>query len=127
LAEDLTVDFPERDWKHLRALHLVAFDRYCSRILEESAAVIADSAASPHERYLRLYRLLRERDATMATAFDDLRRSTATRRLASIVALDLLTRDELNNFTTQTRDTAIGLSELLGPPKRKRVRGRPSR
>lgn len=119
--------FPERDWKHLRELHLVALDRYCARILEESAAIIADSATSPHERYLRLYRLFGERDATMATAFDDLRRSTATRRLASIVALDLLTRDELNGFTPQTRDTAIGLSELLRPAKRKHVRARPSR
>jgi hypothetical protein len=120
------VDFPDRDWKHLRTLHLVALARYCTRILEESGAVIADSTAAPHERYLRLYRLLRERDATMATAFDDLRRSTATRRLASMVALDLLTPDELRGFTPQTRDSAIGLSQLLAPPKRKRVRGRPS-
>ncbi len=113
------MDFPERDWKHLRALHPVALDRYCTRILQESGAVIADSPASPHERYLRLYRLLRERNSTMATAFDDLRRSNATRHLASLVALDLLTPDELNDFTPQTRDSAIGLSELLAPPKRK--------
>jgi len=85
------MDFPERDWKHLRALHRVALDRYCARILKECVAVVSDSTSSPQEQYLRLYRLLRERDASVATAFDDLRRSTATRRLASMVALDLLT------------------------------------
>lgn len=120
------MDFSERDWKHLRALHPVALDRYCRRTLAESAEVIADSATSSHERYRRLYRLLQERDVAMAAAFDDVRRSTATRRLAAIVALDLLTHDELNGFTPQTHDTAIGLSELLRPPKKKRVRARSS-
>lgn len=116
--------FPERDWKHLRALHPLALDRYCTRILDESIAIIADSAAAPHERYLRLYRLFQERDATLAMAFDDLRRSTAIRRLTSIVALDLLTRDELNGFTAQTRDAALELSALHGTPGRKGVRSK---
>jgi hypothetical protein len=119
----MALDFPEVDWKHLRALHPVALDRYCARIVEESAAIVADSAVSPHERYLRLYRLIRERDSSISTAFDDLRRSTAVRRLASMIELDLLSSDELNGFTPQTRDTAIGLSELLQSPKSKRVRG----
>ena len=110
------MDFPERDWKRLRALQPVALDRYCTRVLEESAAIIGHSE-SPHERYLRLYRLLQERDATMAAAFDDLRRSTATRRLASLVGLDLLTEDELSEFSPSVRDTASGLSKLFAPTK----------
>ena len=84
--------------------------------------MIADSAASPHERYLRLYRLIEERDSVIGTAFDDLRRSTALQHLISIVALHLVTPDELNEFTQQTRDTVIEVSELVGSPKSKRVR-----
>ncbi len=103
-------DFPERDWRHLRALHRLALDRYCARILEESAAIIADSGVSAHERYLRLYRLIQERDRTIANAFNDMRRSTATQRLASIIALQVLTSQELNKFTPQIRDTATVLS-----------------
>lgn len=118
----LSMAFPERDWKHLRTLSRVALDRYCARTLEESVAVIGDSTSSPHKRYLRLYELLQERNYRLAAAFDDLRRSAATKQLASMVALDLLTSDELNGFTLQTRDAAIGLSEL----QKKRVRIRRS-
>lgn len=116
----MTIDFPERDWKHLRTLDRVALNRYCARILEECVAVIDDSAASPHERYLRLYRLLQKRDDSLATAFDDLRRSTATLHLASMVSLGLLTENELEGFTPQTRDRVISVSELIGTLKKRK-------
>jgi hypothetical protein len=116
------MNFAETDWKRLRALHDVALNRYCAQIIEECAAIIADSAASPHERYLRLYRVIAERDSIIRTVFDDLRRSTALQPLISIVALHLVTPDELTEFTQQTRDTVMEATELARSPKPKRVR-----
>ena len=45
---------------------------------------------SAHDRYLRLVRLVRERDDGIAAAFDDLRRSTAIQRLAGMINLEVI-------------------------------------
>jgi hypothetical protein len=107
--------FSERDWKYLRGLSSVALQRYCTRVLDESAGIIQDSTVSPHERYLRLYRILQERDATMATAFDDLRRSNAIHRLSAMVGLGLLRDAELAGFGPDVQETARGVSDMFVP------------
>jgi hypothetical protein len=53
------MDFPERDWKHLRAVHSVAIARYCERVLAEAIAIIEDDAMSAHARYLDLASAMR--------------------------------------------------------------------
>ena len=115
--------FSERDWKHLRAVHATALQRYCSRVLDESDAIIRDTKDSPHERYLRLFDLLLDRNADMATAFDDLRRSTAIQRLAAMVRLRLLTDEELAGFQPDVQETVRVLGDLLAP-RRKTARRR---
>ena len=114
---------PEKDWRVLRSVSLTALDRYCARVLEEFAAVMKDTGNSPHDRYLRLFRLLNERNESMASAFDDLRRSTATRRLAAMIDLGVVTDVELNQFSPETRDSATALVEIFwGGRTRRRVR-----
>lgn len=76
---------PERDSRALRSVHRAGLNRYCARVLEECAAATQDTASSPHDGYLRLIRLVTDRNAKMAAAFDDLRRSTAIQRLASMI------------------------------------------
>src|SRR3569832_462905 len=107
------MDFPERDWKYLRSIEGSVLARYCERVLKESSAIIADADAAPHDRYLRLFRLLDERDRTMARAFNDMRRSTALRHLASWVELQLVREDELSRFSPATQESATGLAEIL--------------
>jgi hypothetical protein len=97
---------PESDWKHLRAVSALALERYSGRVLEEASVIIGDVHASHHQRYLRLYRLLQERDATVAAAFDDLRRSTAIQHLAALIRLRLLTGEELAGFSRDTVTSA---------------------
>jgi hypothetical protein len=105
------VTFPETDWRLLRSAHRAALDRYCTRVLEECAAVIR-ADMSPHDRYLSLFRLLKERDQALAYAFDDLRRSTAIQRLAAMIALEVITDEELDRFSAPTRDSAMVLADL---------------
>jgi hypothetical protein len=114
------MDLPERDWKHLRSVHKAALDRYCAQVLQESSAVVQDGAGSPHDGYLRLYRLLQERDAALAVAFNDLRRTTAIPRLASMLQLEVVTDEELSAFTPETQSSARFLSERSRRRRKKR-------
>ena len=103
---------PESDWQLFRSVHATALDRYCKRVLEECAATIREPDMSAHERYLRLFRLLRARDQSIAAAFNDLRRSTAVQRLAAMILLELVTGEELDRFSEATRDTATELADI---------------
>jgi hypothetical protein len=118
--------FSERDWKHLRTVHGIALERFCTRVLDEAVAVAQDGGLSAHERYLRLYQLLHERDAGMATAFDDLRRSTGLQRLGAMVGLDVLTREELAGFAPDVQDAARELSRIRAPRRQATRRDRSS-
>jgi hypothetical protein len=84
-------------------------------VLDECAAVIQDGDSSAHDRYLRLFRLIRERDDRIAAAFDDLRRSTAIPRLAAMINLRVITHEELAQFSQATRESATGLADILLP------------
>jgi hypothetical protein len=81
-------------------------------VLEECAETIRAADTSPHEQYLRLYRLLKDRDKDIAIAFDDLRRSTAIQRLASMILLGVVTDEELSQFSEATRASATALADI---------------
>jgi hypothetical protein len=78
-------------------------------------AITQDGDRSAHERYLRLFRLLRERDAALARAFDDPRRSTGLRRRSVMVGLGVLTGEELAGIAPDVRDAARALGQPLAP------------
>jgi len=96
-------DFKESDWKTLRGLMDVALNRLCARILDEVTAAAGDEGFSPHERYLKVFQIMRDGDADMAHAFNDPRRSNARWKLAAIRSLDLLTDEEWSRFSEETR------------------------
>src|SRR5687767_10406408 len=96
------MDIKESDWKVFRRLHSVALERYCQRVLEEVKLATACND-SYHDCYLKVYRLIQDRDKTMALAFDDLRRSTALMRLVNIINEGLLTGEELKQFSQELK------------------------
>ncbi|SOD03287.1 hypothetical protein SAMN05216486_10928 [bacterium JGI 053] len=102
-------DILESDWKIFRTVRQAALDRYCARVLDECAAVIRDTSVSNHDRYLRLYRMLDKRDDTLASAFNDFRRSTALIQLAHIRRLGVVTDEELGRFSQETRELVTAL------------------
>jgi hypothetical protein len=105
-------DFPESDWKLLRQLHPLALDRFCQRVLSEVAQLASDAKANPHERYLAVLDFVNRRNDELADAFDDMRRSTATLRLARIRTHSLLTDEEFCRFSAATRE-AVELPGFL--------------
>jgi hypothetical protein len=99
-------DILESDWKALRKLHPIALDRFCQRVLSEVSALASDSARSSHERYLAIFKRMKQRDREMADAFDDMRRSRAFVRIACIWSLGVLTEEEFARFSPETQEIA---------------------
>lgn len=101
----MSKEIPEPDWKTLRALQPVLLDRLCARILDECRAVMDDTGLSPHQRYLKTFKLIRRRDEDIAIAFNDMRRSMAIMKLTAIRRMGLLTDEEFQRFSPKTRET----------------------
>lgn len=93
----------ESDWKTFKKLKATALERFSQRILDESLAICANSALSAHDRYGELYRLIHQRDKEMARAFDGLSRSKAYPQLCLMQNLELLTQEELAEFSEDFR------------------------
>ena len=109
-AETCT-SFSEHDWRLLKSVHRVALERCCTRVLEECASILREKD-SAHERYLRLYQLMKARDDSIAEAFNDLRRSTAVQRLAAMIVLEAVTDEEFSEFSLSAREAAMGAAEI---------------
>ena len=105
-------DIPERDWKRLRQLKPVVLDRFCERVLREAISIANAPGSTPHQRYLKLYRFIDEKDDALARAFDDHRRSTALPKIMHIYALGLFTEEEFAGFSERTRKLVLDLASL---------------
>lgn len=99
----MAIEINESDWKLFRRLHQVALERCCERVLAEVRSAAADTGDSYHDRYLKVFDLIRDRDKTIGATFNDLRRSKALILLANIKHEGLLTAAELAQFSPETR------------------------
>jgi hypothetical protein len=106
-------DFPEPDWKVLRDLQPLALRRFCDRVLNELNGVINDTRRDSHDRYLAMWKLVEERDRTLAGIFDDLRRSTALEQLAAMRGHDLIQDEEFSRFSDTTREHVTRLLQII--------------
>ena len=93
----------ETDWKMLRQLHLVALERLCERILAEVNRICSDTNDTFHQRYLDVFDVVQSQNENMSRIFDDSKRSTALMQLAAIRSQCLITDDEFNQFSEETR------------------------
>lgn len=83
----------------------VALERFCERVLRECEEVGKDPGLSAHDRYLKLFRLLSERDRDLSVAFDHHSRSRALVQLIAMRRLGVVSAEELEEFSPGTRDT----------------------
>ena len=105
-------EIKESDWRVFRRLHGIALERFAERVLKEVRLATTDAKSSYHECYLKVYALIRNRDKTMARAFNDPKRSMAIIQLANIVEEGLLTDDELKQFSAETREAVEVIEHL---------------
>jgi hypothetical protein len=100
----------------VQAVRGIALERFCGRVLDEIARINSESTKSKHERYAAIYRLVRERDKEIATIFDHLRRSTAFRQVCSFRSHDLLTEQELAQFSPELVKSVEHTLEVFDRP-----------
>jgi len=93
----------ESEWKIFRKLQETALERYCERVLAEARECVDKKKKTSHQRYLDLFKLLRDHDKNIASAFNDPRRSDAYRQLMMLVSLKLLSTEEFGRFSEETR------------------------
>lgn len=99
---------PESDWKKFKPLRDKALARLCDRILVEVGSTTADDALSSHEKYLKIYSLIRERDKEMGQVFDGYSRSKMLSQLSMMQSFELLEPEELACFSESTRAILAG-------------------
>ena len=97
-------DFPEADWKYIRALKPALLERLCERINQKTVDILNDPAKTPYDRYLDIFEKTRKDDMDVSSAFDDWRRSTISVRIMDIFRQGLFTDSEIQGFTQQTRE-----------------------
>jgi hypothetical protein len=103
---------PEHDWKVFKQLHPIALDRFARRVLDETEALLKDNSKSSPNIYLAIYKLFERRDKEMADIFNDYRRSTAFWQIAMMHSRKLLTDQEFQIFSPETRDSIIAIQAL---------------
>jgi len=109
-------EIKESDWKVFKRLREIALERFCERILGEIARIGSDIGMSQRERYLAIFRLLQKRDKEIAPIFDYLRRSTAVMQLCAFRSHDLLTEEELRQFSPELVSAVENILEIYNRP-----------
>jgi hypothetical protein len=96
----------EIDWKVLRRLHPLALERFSERVLAEIEGVM-HPGQSAHQRYLDIFEIVQQRGREMSRIFDDPKRSCALMMLAQIHVKGLLTEEEFQSLSPETRGAVI--------------------
>lgn len=106
-------DIAENDWKYFRKLHQLAVNRFSKETLSNISQIIASKEIeSKHEKYLQIYRYVKERDKMLRDCFNDLRRSTAKLMILQIYNLGLIKPEEFNQFSDDVKDFVKRCNEL---------------
>ncbi|MGY2259996.1 hypothetical protein [Pseudomonas sp. SDO55104_S430] len=93
----------DNDWKKYKELSELALDRFCRGVLADAQTIAQNETLSAHARYRTLYRLMRNRDKDLASAFNTGRRSEVSLSLMLMVAYDLLSDEDLSVLSEDLR------------------------
>ena len=97
----MSLNFPERDWKHFRKIREAALERFCRGILDSVSEISKAPEGKAHETYLQLYKLIHQKDDELGHAFNDMRRSTALMQILIMNSKGLFTKEEIAGFTPE--------------------------
>ncbi|UVM73826.1 MULTISPECIES: hypothetical protein [Pseudomonas] len=94
----------DSDWKRYNELSELALERFCQGVLSDAQTVAQNEVLSAHARYRTLYRLMRDRDKSLAMAFNVGRRRDISLSLRLLIAYDLLSDQELTILSEELRE-----------------------
>jgi hypothetical protein len=105
--------FPERDWKQLRKIKDKMLASVCEIIFKKMDSVSENRHGREHEAYLELWKVLQEEDEKIAEMFNDLKRSNALNKLANCRYNEILSDEDLSEFSQETQNSIEKLCEYL--------------
>jgi len=107
----MSLDITESDWKKLRKLSEVAMGRAFDRAIARMQTILSMNRKS-RIKFWDIKNYADEQSKQLARLFDELKRSNAIERLAMIWLENLLTDEEMESFSPETRQKARQLREL---------------
>lgn len=99
-----TGPFTEEDWKYLRSIHDELLHALCDRINSGAVAVASGHAGNPHERYIDLYRFVKDSDKIIAQCFNGWRRSQMEFMVISLRQHGLLKDTHVRKFSPSAQE-----------------------
>ena len=98
-------DIPEKDWKYFRSLKDNILNRFAKTTLSNINIIIASKEIeSKHEKYLKVYEYIHERDKILDNQLSDFRRSNAKLKILEIYRMDLIKLQEFDQFSDEVKD-----------------------
>ena len=94
----------EKDWKIIRSMKDRILNLACCRIMSNVSMIIENDKDNAHAKYLELWEMLTNEDNNIALMFDDLKRSNAITKLAKWKMHDLITDEEMLQFSKETQE-----------------------
>ena len=106
-------EFNESDWKYLRKIQEQMLNRLCDKLLDKLNEETKQEARKDgsHKQYLKVYRLLKELDDEIAVCFNDWRRSTILTRLLAMKRLGVISEQEVNGLSEETKRRLFSILE----------------
>jgi len=102
----------ESDWKLFKKLQPLALERYCERVMADVDQIINNTGRDSHERYIEMYKIVRDRDKKLAQMFDAFSRSKALFQLVMYYDNNLLDDEELAQLSDETRERILAILEI---------------
>lgn len=96
---------PEKDWKLFRKLQASLLAKTCESVFMKVEEIANKRADDEHQSYLSLYDLIKIEDAKIAEMFNNPTRNNVIFKIAALKRFDVLTDDQLQQFSDETQTT----------------------
>ncbi|MBN2357182.1 hypothetical protein JXO59_13790 [candidate division KSB1 bacterium] len=107
-------NMPEADWQILRSIREKALNRFCERIVKkvEPRCHWDEDECTPHQTFQELYRFIIESDKMVLNLFGNWRRSTVFMVFCGWLQAGLLTREEFEALSEDTKNRVNEMVEI---------------
>jgi len=92
----------ESDWNIFKELRPLALHRYCQRVMGDVDKIIHETEGDAHERYIEMYKIVRDGEKKLAHMFDGFSRSKVLDQLVMNYGNDLLNEEEIALLSDET-------------------------
>jgi hypothetical protein len=111
----MPAELTEAEWRIFSDLRELALERFCGRAISDITRAAAAAARTNRQRHRRTVKVMNARDKELADAFDNPSRADALRQLALMQSHNLLTEDEMSQFSSETREGVRLLIRMWEP------------